>query len=587
MTDKSSNIQSKEKPKICAINLDSDIVEALQAKGLNCFAGTLGFPVKVPNLNRGDRHPCLPGYIFPPNLHEYDIVIVDLQHQEPIEYIESEHTHRSWKGSEQTVLLSSYPETIFDPRPLSSRILRGKLKDFFDRQTLIIVFCSMNEVAEYHPTVINHNSSYKEDPIHSILYEFLPVFPENSNKTGNNVVVSSITEDIEIFLQKHIKNFIYEIVFQHPKKYLQNEKKSIEREDFVPLLLNYNNEIVGFTDFSLKGSIVFAFPQLQKGKKDFLLGLIDELLPTLFPTIFPYSDQFCWLKLDNYFVPNQSSLLARKEKLKDDYEDALNKIEGEIKSNQSKYQFLHNLITGTGDSLVKSIEYFLGYLDFKNIINMDETQRDIKEEDLQISLEQGLLVIEVKGIGGTSKDSECSQISKIKFRRAKERNKFDVFALYIVNHQRYLPPLERKNPPFSEKQIEDAQSDGRGLLTTYELFKLYFHIEEGFVTKEDARNSLLQCGLIQFKPSKSHLLGCPLEIHRKGEVVILNIDNITLKTTASIIVCNKDNWFRVEILEIRLNDQIVESISEGEVGVKLSRGVVKTSELWLEEMPLM
>ena len=97
MTDKSSNIQSKEKPKICAINLDSDIVEALQAKGLNCFAGTLGFPVKVPNLNRGDRHPCLPCNIFPPNLHEYDIIIVDLQHQEPIEYIESEHTQNIGK----------------------------------------------------------------------------------------------------------------------------------------------------------------------------------------------------------------------------------------------------------------------------------------------------------------------------------------------------------------------------------------------------------------------------------------------------------------------------------------------------------
>ena len=169
----------------------------------------------------------------------------------------------------------------------------------------------------------------------------------------------------------------------------------------------------------------------------------------------------------------------------------LNRIEGEIESNQSKYQFLHDLITETGDSLVKSIECFFAYLGFRNIINMDETNPDIKEEDLQISLEQGLLVIEAKGIGGTSKDSECSQISKIKFRRAKERNKFDVFALYIVNHQRYLPPLERKNPPFSEKQIEDAQSDERGLLTTYELFKLYFHISNYYLLSKYYRNNVV------------------------------------------------------------------------------------------------
>ena len=591
MTDKSSNIQSKEKPKICAINLDSDIVEALQAKGLNCFAGTLGFPVKVPNLNRGDRHPCLPGHIFPPNLHEYDIIIVDLQHQEPIGYIEYKHTHRSWKGSEQRILFSRYPETIFNPRPLSSSLLREKLTDFFSPETLIIVFCSKNETIDYFYETITPHSTSPDIEKHS-LYKFLTFLPEHCNKYGQNVVVSNIEESIKSFFQKYIKDFIYEIVFECPKQYsnLKNKGKVIKLEGFVPLLLNSKNEIVGFFDSSSEKSPVFAFPQLQKGKKDFLLGLIDELLPGLFPKIFPYSEQFSWLKLEDYFLPNQSNLLVQKENLKHEYEANLNRIEGKIESNQSKYQFLHDLITETGDSLVKSIECFFAYLGFTNISNMDETNPDIKEEDLQISLEQGLLVIEAKGIGGTSKDNECSQISKIRRRREKERDKFDVFALYIVNHQRYLPPLERKNPPFNEKQIEDAQSDGRGLLTTYQLFKLYSHIEENFVTKEDARNSLLKYGLIQFKPSKSHLLGCPLDICYEGKVVILNIvniDNITLKTTASIIVCNKDNWFRVKILEIQLNDQKVESISEGEVGVKLSRGVLKTSELWLEEMPLM
>ncbi|MEG4420306.1 hypothetical protein QUA70_17205 [Microcoleus sp. LAD1_D5] len=193
-----------------------------------------------------------------------------------------------------------------------------------------------------------------------------------------------------------------------------------------------------------------------------------------------------------------------------------------------------------------------------------------------------MLVIEIKGIGGTSKDSECWQISKIKNRRAKERNSLDVFGLYIVNHQRYLPPIERKNPPFSEQQIADAQSDERGLLTTYEIFKLYSYIEKGFITKEDARNSLLKYGLVEFKPSSSSRLGYPLEVHRKGEVVILNISNITVNKSASIIVCNDEGWLRAEILEIQLNNQTIESVSEGEIGVRLSSRVLKTSELWLE-----
>jgi septin family protein len=121
--------------------------------------------------------------------------------------------------------------------------------------------------------------------------------------------------------------------------------------------------------------------------------------------------------------------VARKAKLEDEYKAALTEIEEELQKNRAKYKFLHDLITETGDSLVKAIEDFFIWVGFENTVNMDETHPEIKEEDIQITLEKGLLVIEIKGIGGTSKDSECWQISKIKNRRAKERNSFDVFGL--------------------------------------------------------------------------------------------------------------------------------------------------------------
>lgn len=346
--------------------------------------------------------------------------------------------------------------------------------------------------------------------------------------------------------------------------------------------MNSDDEVVGFFDLSIKQSaVVLALPQLTN-KKLFILELFDDFLPGLFPDIFPYSEQFSWLKSKEYLLPNQESLLLRKSKLEDEFKVALVELEAEIERNRFTYQFLHDLITETGDPLVKSVKHFFAWLGFENVINMDESGPDIKEEDLQIPLENGLLVVEVKGIGGNSKDSECSQISKIKYRRARERNSFDVFALYIVNHRRYLPPLERNNPPFSKHQITDAQSDERGLLTTYELFKLYNNIENGFITKEDARLSLLKYGLVEFKPSNSYLLGYPLEIHHKRQVVILYISGVTVDKGASIIVCNDGTWFRTEILEIQLNDETVEAVSEGEIGIKLCHSVLKTSELWLE-----
>lgn len=94
---------------------------------------------------------------------------------------------------------------------------------------------------------------------------------------------------------------------------------------------------------------------------------------------------------------------------------------------------------------------------------------------------------------------------------------------------------------------------------------------------------MLKYGLVEFKPSRSSRLGYPLEVHRKGEVVILNISNITVNKSASIIICNDDGWLRAEILEIQLNNETIESVSEGEIGVRLSIRVLKTSELWLED----
>jgi hypothetical protein len=580
MKDKFFPVEKKEKPQICAIDLDQEIVEALQAKNLHCFNGTLGSSIKVPQYINKSYHPCQENSDFPPNLHEYDIVIVDLEEREPIEYIESEHISSFLKGG---ILLSSkYPEPIFNPRPLASLFLRPQLEEFFTKETLTIVFCSADQISTYYPIKHTYTGVCEQKPIESSLYIFMKDLPKKQNKVGKNVVVvDDINKDFSIFLNKYKKKFIYKIVFQHPTQWLEDERKSILKKNFFPLLLNSSNEIVGFIDFS-GVSVVLAFPQLYESKKEFLLELIDELLPGIFPKLFPYSEQFSWLKSDNYYLPNQTDIIARKTQLEDEYQAALSQIEKEFQENTAKYKFLHDLITETGEALVKSVEVFFAWLGFENIVNMDETNPKIREEDIQIDLGTGLLVIEVKGIGGTSTDSNCAQIGKIKNRRARDRNRFDVFGLYVVNHQRYLPPTERQNPPFNDQQIADAESDERGLLTTYEIFKLYSYIENGFITKEDARKSLSDYGLVKFKPSSSRQLGYPpLDIHYKGEVVKLNT-SIMVNKGASIIVCNDEGWFRTEIVEVRKDNKPVEFAS-GEISINVSHKVLKTSELWLED----
>jgi len=256
--------------------------------------------------------------------------------------------------------------------------------------------------------------------------------------------------------------------------------------------------------------------------------------------------------------------------------------EQKIEENIERFSFLHEIISETGDKLTSSLIKFFNWFGFDNVNDFDKTNTNslALEEDIQVKLPKGLLIIECKGIGGTSTDADCSQISKIKHRRCKERKNFDVFALYIVNHQRYLPPLNRKNPPFTNHQIEDAKNDERGLLTTWQLFQLYFDIEAGVITKEEAREMILEYGLIEFTPKGLSLLYEPNEIFSDGHVCIVNLDNVSLKVDDDLFIEKNGRFKKVRIISMQENGIVVNEASTGEVGLKVSSKIEKKSKIW-------
>ena len=55
----------------------------------------------------------------------------------------------------------------------------------------------------------------------------------------------------------------------------------------------------------------------------------------------------------------------------------------------------------------------------------------------------------------------------------KEWHRTDVQGLAVINHQRNLRPLDREHKaPFREDVLTNAQEQGFGLLTTWDLFRL-------------------------------------------------------------------------------------------------------------------
>jgi hypothetical protein len=576
------DVPKQERPRICLIDVQDDLAEVLEGRGLNCYRGTFGPMVDVPNTSKHSSHQCLPNLDFPPNLHEYDIVIVDLQTPKRTSYVAEDHTKTKIKGQKQFCFISSFPETVFDPRPLSASVLESRIKPLMGKDSILVVFTAPQEKVIYQPVSISAKGPIRHRQEEHSLYNFYSDLPRWENISGKDTTVSGPEgADITYLLKKHNNDAIYTIAFSHPTYWKDDER--IKSKNFLPLMTASAERVIAFAQ-SREKNWAFFFPRI-KDKQSFLCDLLEKVLPGIIPPVFPYSTQFAWLADPRYRLPNEEELLAQRDRLKKEYQSKLDAIELRIDANRQEHGFLHDLLTKSGVDLVKTVERLLRWLEFDEVVNVDETNPEIQEEDLRVKTDSGLLVIEVKGIGGTSTDSECSQISKIKYRRSKERNSFDVFGLYCVNHQRYLPPENRQNPPFNPRQIQDAKNDERGLLTTYELFKLYFNIKQGLVSKDNARRAMLGIGLVTFPPTGAHQIPEPFDLHHNGLVVVCEIQGIELRPGLQVIL-DHDGWYSsATIQEIQVDGRTVETAVSGKVGIKMSAPVPKSCRLWVKVKP--
>lgn len=567
-----------ERPRVCCLDLSAKDIETLKKDGINIYQGTLGEKIRVPNHEDYQYHKLLLSFKFPQNLHEYDIFILNLHNSNTVNYRSNDHIVKNITGMSYQILLSSYPETLFDPRPYSSSLLNGKIQKIKNRRCLIIVFTTGDYNVVYQPVEITSDRDMKKERESHSIYSFLNNIPLNQSIFGKEMKMLSMSTDLQVLLNKHIDGAVYNQTFFHPTILENNER--VKDKKYFPLLVNQNEDIISYYNISDNFDLLF-FPQLVN-KGAFLSEFLKVIAPSISPKLFPFSTQYSWKENKEYWLPNEESLKLERKKVEKKHEQELEIIDKKTTQNKAKYAFLHEILTETGNALVDSLIKYLKWLGFTKIRDMDKINGElrIKEEDLQIEIDAGLLIIEVKGIGGTSTDSECSQISKIKHRRCKERKVFDVFALYLVNHQRYMPPLIRKNPPFTNEQIKDAENDERGLLTTWQLFNLYIDIQNGILTKDEAKNRFIEFGFVEFTPKNLILIDEPKEFFKKGSICIVNIDSINLKVGEDLIVEKNGRYLKSKIKGIMINDKHVDEASNGEIGLELSKPIKNKSKLW-------
>lgn len=569
------------KTRILCIDMEQDIIDYLKCESMEVYNGKLGPFIDARNFDSNwDVLPLKVNIHIPDNLHEYSVIIEDLSaHRETIPY---DYKENNIKGKFYDIeddfrcLCLKRPLNIFDPVPFGAALINNSLEDN-DEFVIKILF----QAKRYEVSYYQMNGNYYKEHIFGRYsnYQYVNNFTLNT-KCGDRVIVAEnkLAKTLFAGLEAQIS---YVQTYYHSYHYDTDGITRINNKNFLPLLTNGQGEIISYAYYEENKSMTIMFPILQN-KRVLLERLFKDFLYQTFSELFPMQKENSWLTNREYELPEIIKLNRDKEEALRIYEETIEHKDKEIKVIRKKYDFLFGMLIETGDSLVNNVKQYLEWLGFDNVQSMDEEVKEGEDfqEDLQIHLANNeLLIIEVKGLHGTSKDNECSQISKIELRRIHERKYSNVYALYIVNNERGKEPLKRQMPPFTETQIKDAEFAHRAMAYTYQLFNLYFEIKTGIISKEEARNALFLNGLVDFR-SNFKSIGKPYDYFKNNKVACIELHDTILSVGDKVYF--EDDRKRlnvVEIVNIQVDRQNTQAARDGKVGIEFNMKVPKGAVL--------
>jgi len=243
--------------------------------------------------------------------------------------------------------------------------------------------------------------------------------------------------------------------------------------------------------------------------------IVDHILKDKLPLTpeIPDASGTDWLEGEDYVFPELKALVAKRDEERKKLEDVLADYDRQIKNLKTGGQEeFHRLLSGEGAGLKKAVINTFRYLGWGRVVDVDQYWKNTirnREEDawvidpadmpVEAGLRKGeLVIVLVRGGKNWATDDECALLQKYKGRRMQE---FDNTRMKAVLFGNYFSAAEAKSRPnpFSAAQIEEAQKDGNGLLTSYELFRAIKAEKENRISKDAIRDQIkLKTGLITF-----------------------------------------------------------------------------------------
>jgi hypothetical protein len=220
-----------------------------------------------------------------------------------------------------------------------------------------------------------------------------------------------------------------------------------------------------------------------------------------------------WSESDEYAFPELKALVARRDEERKRFDEVLADYDRQIRELKAGgHEDFLRLLKGEGAVLKRAVVGAFRYLGWGRVVDVDEYWKNVirnKEEDawliepgdlpVEAGIRKGeLVIILVRGGKNWATDDECALLQKYKGRRMQEFDNTRMKAVLVGNYFSAADPKERANP-FSAGQIEEAQKDGNGLLTTTALFRAIKAEKENRISKAALREQIrLKTGLLAF-----------------------------------------------------------------------------------------
>lgn len=549
----------------------------LQSLGLNVYDGSLGsiFSIKWNNRSYGYVS-VLHDTDYPLNLQEYHVFIHDMGNANEKEYLSADHLIRNIESSRERYLVCGHPISSFDLRPYGAYRIHGKLSKFSNHRRIEVVFTETENTVEYTSNCVGYNDLRSEGTFS--YYDSWNIL-RGHDRYGKRVECEENWVSRVLF-EGRLSSIEYYRTYILPTG--EQGDKRVFDDSFLPLLKNESGDCVAYCYAANRDYVQFVLPQVED-KADLLKRLFEEVLFPLFSDYFPDIEARRWIHNPTYLLPEEKQIQETISHKQEEYKKEIDVLEKQALAIGEKFSYLKQLITESGSKLVNAVKAYLEWLGFENVVDKDETVKEggIKEEDLCFEYKGILVLVEVKGINGTSTDSECSQIDKIVNRRMRALKTTDVHGIYVVNHQKNIEPIKRQAPPFNDTQIKDAEYQSRTLIFTAQLFALYSDIENGYITKEEAREDFLQSGMANFR-KKFTSLGVPYDYHQQDTVICLDLDGSIVSNGDTLFY--KDTLGRlvaVEVESIQQEKKTLKSASQGKTGIKVSQKFPRNREVFI------